>query len=152
MASPPPTVQMEQEYNCPICLGCLKDPMVLDCGHSFCHDCITNYCETWETLGDLECPVCKSQFQKGDFRRNWQLASIVEKTKRMRLSTSKEDLCSRHEEKLQLFCKEDEEMVCSICEHSLEHRGHTIILLQEAAEQYKVGTHRDLWGWNPSIL
>uniref|UniRef100_A0A670HZP4 Uncharacterized protein n=1 Tax=Podarcis muralis TaxID=64176 RepID=A0A670HZP4_PODMU len=68
---------------CPICMEYLTDPVTLACGHNFCRDCIVKYCDTWEPMqvGDLECPVCKAQIQRGSFRPNWQLANIVEKIK-----------------------------------------------------------------------
>ncbi|XP_060094569.1 tripartite motif-containing protein 10-like [Heteronotia binoei] len=136
MASAPPSTEIEQEANCPICLEFLMDPVVLDCGHSFCQACITDYCEKWETLGDLECPVCKFKFQKGAFRRNWQLRNIVKKIKLMSES-SRKGLCLRHQEKLHFFCKEDEKLVCAVCERLPEHKGHTILPLEVAAQKYK---------------
>ncbi|XP_060094574.1 tripartite motif-containing protein 10-like [Heteronotia binoei] len=136
MASAPPSIEIEQEANCPICLECLTDPVVLDCGHSFCQACITDYCEKWETLGDLECPVCKFKFEKGAFRRNWQLANLVEKIKLVPRS-SRKGLCLRHQEKLHFFCKKEEKLVCFVCKRSPEHQGHTIISLEVAAKKYK---------------
>ncbi|XP_060094579.1 E3 ubiquitin-protein ligase TRIM39-like [Heteronotia binoei] len=136
MASASPSTEIEQEAKCPICLECLTDPVVLDCGHSFCRACITDYCEKWETLGDLECPVCKFKFQKGAFRRNWQLANLVEKIKLVPRS-SRKGLCLRHQEKLHFFCKEDEKLVCAVCERLPEHKGHTILPLEVAAQEYK---------------
>ncbi|XP_060095006.1 tripartite motif-containing protein 10-like [Heteronotia binoei] len=136
MASAPPSIEIEQEANCPICLEFLTDPAVLACGHSFCQACITDYCEKWETLGDLECPVCKFKFQKGAFCRNWQLRNIVKKIKLMSQS-SRKGLCLRHQENLCFFCKEDEKLVCAVCEQSPEHQGHTIISLEVAAKKYK---------------
>ncbi|XP_060094577.1 E3 ubiquitin-protein ligase TRIM7-like [Heteronotia binoei] len=136
MASAPPSTEIEQEANCPICLEFLTDPVVLGCGHSFCQACITDYCEKWETRGDLECPVCKFKFQKGTFRRNWQLANLVEKIKLVPQS-SRKGVCLRHQEKLHFFCKEDEKLVCVVCERLPEHKGHTIVPLEVAAQKYK---------------
>ncbi|KAL8213189.1 UNVERIFIED_CONTAM: hypothetical protein K2H54_061201 [Gekko kuhli] len=145
MASAPPSIDVEEEARCPICLDCLTEPVVLDCGHSFCHGCITDYCEKWEALEEvLECPTCKFEIQKGNFRRNWQLAHLLEKMKQLPLSSGGKDLCLKHKEKLHLFCKEDEQLVCFVCERSPEHRGHTIFLLEEAAQQYKDQIHRCL--------
>ncbi|XP_077187183.1 tripartite motif-containing protein 10-like [Paroedura picta] len=137
MASASLSTQMETDIRCPICLACLKHPMVLGCGHSFCQGCITDYCEKWEPLGDLECPLCKLEFQKGDIQPNWQLAKLVEKIKLTPLSSRKEHLCRKHKLKLHLFCKEDEKMVCILCERAPEHEGHTVLLLEEVTQQYK---------------
>ncbi|XP_060094681.1 zinc finger protein RFP-like [Heteronotia binoei] len=137
MASAPPSIDVEKEVTCPICLEWLTDPVVLGCGHSFCRGCITSYCEAWERLGDLQCPVCKFKFQKGDFRTNWQLAILVEKMKLLPLSPGNKSHCLRHKKKLHLFCREDEKLLCFLCERSPEHQGHTVLLLEDAAQQQK---------------
>ncbi|XP_053235230.1 tripartite motif-containing protein 10-like isoform X2 [Podarcis raffonei] len=128
-----------EEATCPICLGYLTDPVTLDCGHNFCRDCIVKYFDTWEPMqvGDLECPVCKARMQRGNFRPNWQLANIVEKIKLLPPNKEEKDLCKKHKEKLHLFCKEDEELVCWVCERSPEHKSHTVVLKEEAAQEYK---------------
>ncbi|XP_066469221.1 tripartite motif-containing protein 10-like [Tiliqua scincoides] len=137
MASASPTLEVEEELKCPICMEYLTDPVTLDCGHNFCRDCITTYCETWEDLGDLECPLCTARIKKGNFRPNWQLANVVEKIKCLSFYLGKEHLCLRHKEKLSLFCKEDQELVCLFCERSPEHQSHKVLLLEEAAKQCK---------------
>ncbi|XP_060126925.1 tripartite motif-containing protein 10-like [Zootoca vivipara] len=139
MASAPPSIDVDQEVLCPICKDYLTGPVTLDCGHNFCQGCVTKYCDTWEPMqvGDLECPVCRVRIQKGDFRRNFQLANIVEKIKLLALNERLEDLCKTHKEKLHLFCKEDGELVCLFCERSPEHKSHTVVLKEEAAQEYK---------------
>ncbi|XP_066473226.1 tripartite motif-containing protein 10-like isoform X2 [Tiliqua scincoides] len=141
MASASPSMDVEEEVKCPICMEYLTDPVTLDCGHNFCRGCIFQYCETWEDLGeepgDLECPLCKAKIKRGNFRPNWQLANIAEKFKCLSRNRGKEHLCVIHKEKLHLFCKEDQELVCLFCERSPEHQSHTVVLLEEAAKEYK---------------
>ncbi|XP_062978510.1 tripartite motif-containing protein 10-like [Elgaria multicarinata webbii] len=145
MAEAPQPRDMEQEATCPICLEYLTAPVTLDCGHNYCLGCITNYCETWEEQGgDLECPVCRGPIQRGNFRHNWQLANIVERIKLLPLHLEKESLCARHKEKRRLFCKEDEELVCWKCKGSPEHKSHTVLPKEEAAQEYKDLIHRRL--------
>ncbi|XP_066474547.1 tripartite motif-containing protein 10-like [Tiliqua scincoides] len=131
------SASVEEELQCPICMEYLIDPVTLDCGHNFCRSCITDYCEKWEDLGDLECPLCKAKIKKGNFRSNFSLANIVEKIKLLPLNPGKEDLCLKHKERLHLFCKEDKELLCLFCERSPEHQSHTVLLLEEAAAEYK---------------
>nr|XP_020633159.1 tripartite motif-containing protein 10-like [Pogona vitticeps] len=128
---------VENAASCPICFECLTDPVTLDCGHNFCRGCITKYSEEWEWMGELECPICKAKFQKGNFRSNWQLASIAEAIKQRLQSLGEEDLCLQHKEKLPLFCKEDNKLVCFVCKQSPEHNTHTVIRKEEAAQEYK---------------
>ncbi|XP_066473928.1 E3 ubiquitin-protein ligase TRIM39-like [Tiliqua scincoides] len=129
------SASVEENIMCSICLEYMTNPVSVDCGHSFCKGCITNYCEAQE--GPLQCPICKATIKKGNFRPNWQLADVVEKIKHQSPSPGKGDLCVRHKEKLHLFCKEEKEFMCLICERSPEHRSHTVLLLEEAAEEYK---------------
>lgn len=136
MATATPASSVEQEVICPICLEWLTEPVTLDCGHNFCRRCNLKYCEKWEHLGDLECPVCKARIQKGSVRPNWQLANILERIKLLPLKTES-DSCLKHKEKLNLFCKQDKELVCVRCERSPEHRSHTMLLPEEAAQECK---------------
>ncbi|KAJ6653460.1 hypothetical protein lerEdw1_009214 [Lerista edwardsae] len=136
MASASPFMDVEEEVKCPICKEYLTDPVSVACGHTFCRVCITHHCETWEDLKKpLECFLCNARIKKGKLRPNWQLANIVEKIK---LSLGKEDLCVRHKEKLNKFCKEDQELVCGGCERSPKHQSHAVLLLEKAAEEYKL--------------
>ncbi|KAG6921747.1 tripartite motif-containing 10, partial [Chelydra serpentina] len=116
MASAAPVQGIQEETMCPICLEYLTDPVTMDCGHNFCQGCISNYCDTWEEYGSLKCPVCRDRIRKGNLRPNWQLGNIVEKIRQLELNPSQENLCETHQEKLNLFCEEDGEAVCVVCE------------------------------------
>ncbi|XP_037770810.1 E3 ubiquitin-protein ligase TRIM39-like isoform X2 [Chelonia mydas] len=50
----------------------------------------------------------------------------------------KEDLCERHKEPLKLFCEDDGETICWVCEKSRDHKSHTVVPIEEAAQEYKV--------------
>nr|XP_028566546.1 E3 ubiquitin-protein ligase TRIM39-like [Podarcis muralis] len=128
-------VVMEEDIKCPICIDYLTDLVTLDCGHNFCKACINHYCEIWKEIGPPECPICRTKIQKGNYRPNWLLTSIVENCKRC-----KGALCDRHKEKLLLFCKEDRELLCSKCELSPQHSQHSVVLL----EHIEQGIRRNL--------
>ncbi|XP_065418722.1 tripartite motif-containing protein 10-like [Chrysemys picta bellii] len=139
MASVTPVQEIQEETKCPICLEYLTDPVSIHCGHNFCRGCITQYCGTW-TKGDYDpvcCPNCRARIRKGTLRNNYQLANIVEKIKQLDIKPGKENLCERHAKSLDLFCEEDLEAVCVVCERSPEHRTHMVLLMEEAAPKYK---------------
>ncbi|XP_048347581.1 E3 ubiquitin-protein ligase TRIM39-like [Sphaerodactylus townsendi] len=180
MASGSSYTDMEGEVTCPICMELLTDPVTLECGHNFCRGCIICYCDTWEELGDLECPVCKAEMQKGNFHTNWQLGSLVKKMKEKRFHSRNprtEEADDPHEDPARLsltpelhvefesgagqvrqswlvekgdfarstrkppskalFCKEDEALICLVCDQSKEHRDHKTLPLEEASQEYK---------------
>uniref|UniRef100_A0A8C3HM01 RING-type E3 ubiquitin transferase n=1 Tax=Chrysemys picta bellii TaxID=8478 RepID=A0A8C3HM01_CHRPI len=130
MASSVSGLDMQEEVICPICLEYLTDPVSVDCGHNFCRGCVTQYCVEWAGRGSLMCPVCRSQILTGNLRPNWQLGNLVEKMKHVAV-------CARHKKTLDLFCEEDGEAVCVVCERSPQHRSHTVLLIEEAAQKYK---------------
>ncbi|XP_060094712.1 zinc finger protein RFP-like [Heteronotia binoei] len=134
MAVSSPPADMDEDVMCPICMEFLEDPVSVDCGHNFCLSCISDFCEKWEEYGLLKCPICRAHIQKENFQPNWPLVNIVTQLKFLSL---KEKLCEKHQERLQLFCKTDELLVCQMCERSPEHKQHSVVLLEEAAEEYK---------------
>lgn len=140
MASATSVTSLEEEVNCPICQGSLREPVTIDCGHNFCRSCLTRYCETLGPApeGPPTCPLCKEPFCLGSFRPNWQLASVVENIQRLR-SDAEADVCQEHGEKVYFFCEEDEVQMCVVCREAREHRTHTVRFLEEAAGPYRVG-------------
>ncbi|XP_059580826.1 E3 ubiquitin-protein ligase TRIM52-like [Alligator mississippiensis] len=138
----PPGQDMDEEATCSICLELLTEPVTIGCAHNFCRACITKYCEdaVRGSGNAVPCPSCRAQFQIGSFRLNTQLKNLVEKIKEQSLKPGKEQMatqCLEHEEKLKLFCEEDGEAICVICRESQAHRGHTVLPIQEAANDYQ---------------
>ncbi|XP_039369632.1 E3 ubiquitin-protein ligase TRIM39-like isoform X2 [Mauremys reevesii] len=134
--------KLQDEVSCSICLEYLRDPVTIDCGHNFCCVCITDYCERWEgsTSGVFFCPQCRAGFLQTTFRPNKQLANIVEGIEQLALQPDKEPkekLCEKHGKKLRLFCEDDGEAICLVCDKSRVHRSHTVIPIEEAAQDYK---------------
>ncbi|XP_059581208.1 E3 ubiquitin-protein ligase TRIM39-like [Alligator mississippiensis] len=141
-ASDPPGQDMAEEATCSICLDLLKEPVTINCGHNFCQVCITRYCEDRVDDSDdpVPCPSCRAEFQRGSFPLNTQLKNLVEKIKEQSVKPGKEQTenhCVEHEEKLKLFCEEDGNAICLICRESLAHHSHTVLPIQEAANNYQ---------------
>lgn len=133
-------VNIKEEVTCPICLELLTEPMSLDCGHTFCQACITANNRESMIGQDSSCPVCRISYQPENLRPNRHVANIVEALREVKLSPREEqkrDLCVQHGERLLLFCKVDEKIICWLCERSREHRGHQTFLMEEIAQEYK---------------
>nr|XP_056722306.1 E3 ubiquitin-protein ligase TRIM7-like [Euleptes europaea] len=46
-------------------------------------------------------------------------------------------VCQKHKEPLKLFCKDEEALICWVCDRSKEHRDHETLPLEEASQEYK---------------
>lgn len=51
------------------------------------------------------------------------------------------DMCEEHEEKLKLYCEDDQLPICLVCGMSRDHKTHNVIPINEAFENYRVGFH-----------
>ncbi|XP_060126980.1 zinc finger protein RFP-like [Zootoca vivipara] len=121
------------EFTCPICLDSFKDPVTIDCGHNFCHACLTQYCRACGK--DIPCPQCREIVQQRNFRPNRQLANVIETVKR--LQKNKQGVCAKHQVPLNLFCKEDAALVCLVCDRTRQHKHHVVVPAEDVATEYK---------------
>ncbi|NWX13722.1 TRI39 ligase, partial [Aegotheles bennettii] len=143
--------RLQEEAICPICLEYMSEPVSVDCGHNFCRGCIAKHCQEkglWAD-GPFSCPQCRASCHRSGFRPNRQLANIVESIRQLGLRGSAgtepgTPRCPQHDERLKLFCEEDEEAICVVCRESLHHRPHTVYPIEEAAEVYKVKLQKSL--------
>ncbi|NXO64742.1 TRI39 ligase, partial [Phainopepla nitens] len=145
--------RLQEEAICPICLEYMSEPVSIDCGHNFCRGCIAKHCQDkglWAD-GPFSCPQCRASCHRSGFRPNRQLANIVESIRQLGLRGGlgpelepATPLCPQHDERLKLFCEEDEEPICVVCRESLHHRPHTVYPIEEAAHVYKVKLQKSL--------
>uniref|UniRef100_A0A8C0IW91 Uncharacterized protein n=1 Tax=Chelonoidis abingdonii TaxID=106734 RepID=A0A8C0IW91_CHEAB len=135
-----PVESLQQEATCPICLEYFTEPVTLECGHNFCRACIAQCWEGSDTAAS--CPQCRENVQQRNLRHNRQLANVVEIAKLLSLQAAKgargDGVCERHQETLKLFCKEDQTPICVVCDRSRAHRTHTVVPIEEAAQEYKI--------------
>ncbi|XP_003421860.1 tripartite motif-containing protein 26 isoform X1 [Loxodonta africana] len=146
MATSAPLRSLEEEVTCSICLDYLRDPVTIDCGHVFCRSCTTDVRPV--AGGRPVCPLCKKPFKKENIRPVWQLASLVENIERLKVDKGRQPgegareqqdakLCERHQEKLHYYCEDDGKLLCVICRESREHRPHTAVLMEKAAQPHR---------------
>ncbi|XP_042202377.1 zinc-binding protein A33-like [Callorhinchus milii] len=137
MASRLPAEIWTEEIICPVCLDFFTDPVSLGCGHNFCRSCVTRSCEKQEINC---CAVCQETFPEKNLRASWALASLAEKARKLSLNPTQTENklhCEKHREKLKLFCESDKKLLCVVCSHGQEHRGHSFLPIEEAVETYK---------------
>ncbi|XP_027814193.2 tripartite motif-containing protein 26 [Ovis aries] len=146
MAASAPLRSLEEEVTCSICLDYLRDPVTIDCGHVFCRSCTADIRPI--SGGRPACPLCKKPFKKENIRPVWQLASLVENIERLKVDGGRQPgeaaqeqaearLCERHREKLHYFCEDDGKLLCVMCRESREHRPHSAVLVEKAAQPHR---------------
>ncbi|KAG7462081.1 hypothetical protein MATL_G00198720 [Megalops atlanticus] len=153
--------ELHSELTCPVCLELFREPVILECGHHFCRQCIS---QCWDAKSEESpsCPQCRKTCT-AKLRPNSLLCNVVDSVRRAREmdtrarahSLSRErtqkapasasgperspeqDHCEEHEEKLKLFCEDDQVAICLVCGMSRDHKTHSVIPINEAFENYK---------------
>ncbi|XP_017400824.1 E3 ubiquitin-protein ligase TRIM58 isoform X1 [Cebus imitator] len=142
MAAGPPAERLRDEARCPVCLDFLQEPVSVDCGHSFCLRCISEFCARSDGAqgGVYACPQCRGPFRPAGFRPNRQLAGLVEGVRQLGLGAGPAGArrCARHGEDLSRFCEDDGAALCWVCDAGPEHAAHRTAPLQDAAGRYQV--------------
>ncbi|KAG6922365.1 tripartite motif containing 27, partial [Chelydra serpentina] len=137
MAAESPVESLQEVATCPVCLEYFTEPVSLECGHNFCRACISQCWEGSDT--DISCPQCRETVQQRNLSPNRQLANVRNQPSD-EFTGSKErrtGCLGEHQEALKLFCEEDQTPICVICRESRAHRAHTVVPIQEAAQEYK---------------
>ncbi|KAI2652444.1 E3 ubiquitin/ISG15 ligase TRIM25 [Labeo rohita] len=73
----------QDELMCSVCLDLLKDPVTIQCGHSYCKSCITDCWDQEDQMRVYSCPQCRQTFSpRPALATNTMLAELVEKLKK----------------------------------------------------------------------
>lgn len=152
--------ELQGEATCSICLEFFREPVSVECGHSFCRACITR---CWERPGGgigtvtrtlpcpLPCPQCREPARPSQLRPNRQLAAVASLLRRFSLppgivgergtpavaAGAAAARCSQHGELLKLYCQDDGRAICVVCDRAREHRAHAVLPLEEAVQEAK---------------
>ncbi|XP_053352079.1 zinc-binding protein A33-like [Clarias gariepinus] len=127
----------EEDFSCPVCYEMFKDPVILHCSHNVCKVCLQQF---WETKASRECPVCRKKSLQTEPPRNLVLKNLCEtilQKRSQRSSSVSETVCSLHSEKLKLFCLDDQQPVCLVCQSSKKHINHKFCPIDEAVTDCK---------------
>lgn len=137
MAAPDLSTNLQEEATCAICLDYFTDPVMTDCGHNFCRECIRR---CWgQPEGPYACPECRELSPQRNLRPNRPLAKMAEMARRLHPpSPVPQGVCAAHREPLAAFCGDELRLLCAACERSGEHWTHRVRPLQDAADDLKV--------------
>ncbi|XP_064414830.1 nuclear factor 7, brain-like [Latimeria chalumnae] len=133
---------LEDDITCSICQELFKDPVITKCGHNFCRECV---CDYWKGNAIPVCPICRADSATSDLITNYTLRNIVEMYKKegKKSKAQSESVCSEHEEKLKLYCLEDQQAICLVCQTSRKHKNHMFLPIKEAAQEFKLDPERE---------
>ncbi|ETE61908.1 RING finger protein 39, partial [Ophiophagus hannah] len=91
--------ELQRAAICPACRGHFKDPVILDCDHSYCRACITRYWDEEAIKGNsprvVSCPQCKKVFERRNLRTNVKLAVEVKITQHLNAKTAQVPLAPK---------------------------------------------------------
>ncbi|XP_058854236.1 E3 ubiquitin-protein ligase TRIM50-like [Acipenser ruthenus] len=135
---------LENQLLCPICLEVFAEPLMLQCGHSYCKSCLSSM--TLDTYGQLRCPVSRCEVDGGSSPPNVSLARIVEAMSELNDSHPELESCLQHHNPLSLFCEQDQEVICGLCSSIGAPWNHKITPLTSVYSRMKLIVHEGWWG------
>uniref|UniRef100_A0A8C1KFW5 Uncharacterized protein n=1 Tax=Cyprinus carpio TaxID=7962 RepID=A0A8C1KFW5_CYPCA len=100
-------------------------------------DVLCDICEERKLKALKSCVVCQSSYCETHLERHLRVAGL-KKHKLMEPVSNLEDyICQTHERPLELFCRDDQTCVCSMCALT-DHKNHNTVPLEEESEEKKV--------------
>uniref|UniRef100_A0A8C1KGJ0 E3 ubiquitin-protein ligase TRIM39-like n=1 Tax=Cyprinus carpio TaxID=7962 RepID=A0A8C1KGJ0_CYPCA len=99
-------------------------------------DVLCDICEERKLKALKSCVVCQSSYCETHLERHLRVAGL-KKHKLMEPVSNLEDyICQTHERPLELFCRDDQTCVCSMCALT-DHKNHNTVPLEEESEEKK---------------
>lgn len=129
--------ELEDQLLCPICLEVFKEPLMLQCGHSYCKSCVVSLSR--ELDGRFLCPVCRQSVDCSTSPPNVTLARVIEVLQSRSEAEPTPESCPTHHNPLSLFCEADQEVICGLCGTIGNHRQHKITPISTTYCRMKVG-------------
>lgn len=140
--------ELEDRLQCPICLEVFKEPLMLQCGHSYCKGCLLSLSRHPDS--ELRCPVCRQEVDCSSSPPNVSLARVIEA---LQLPGDPEpQVCAHHRNPLSLFCEKDQELICGLCGLLGSHQHHRVTPVSTVYSRMKVGSEAaGGWGAGPPL-
>lgn len=125
--APPETIAksaaLEYYLSCPVCSQILRDPICLECNHSFCTNCLK---KAWNQDEKRTCPVCQTPGPEEMPQVNVALTGLADLYAGRLKDKSKDELCDVHIIKAGWFCETENRLICEGCESVKSHAGHKL--------------------------
>ncbi|KAL0984422.1 hypothetical protein UPYG_G00141260 [Umbra pygmaea] len=83
------------------------------------------------------CLVCLTSFCETHLQPHYNIAQLKRHTLVQACKTFEENICSHHEEQLEVYCRTDQQYICYLCSMD-EHKGHdTVSAVAQRTEKQK---------------
>ncbi|XP_014811262.1 PREDICTED: tripartite motif-containing protein 7-like [Calidris pugnax] len=125
---------LQAEATCPICLELFSQPVLTECGHSFCRPCLLAVLGTPPRPGP--CPQCRATVAPDSLRPNRSLAAVAGLAEALG-EEARQPRCPTHGEALGLFCQSCRRPLCPLCREGAPHRDHRVLPAEEAARELR---------------
>ncbi|XP_017345672.1 E3 ubiquitin-protein ligase TRIM50 [Ictalurus punctatus] len=127
---------LEEQLRCPVCLEVFSEPLMLQCGHSYCRGCVRSI--DMDPLGQLQCPVCRCAVDGDSPPPNVALARIVDALREINEpGQGPPETCNQHHNPLSLYCEEDQTLICGLCGSIGSHRAHKVTPISSVYSRMK---------------
>ncbi|XP_016117397.1 E3 ubiquitin-protein ligase TRIM39-like [Sinocyclocheilus grahami] len=87
-------------------------------------------------LHELTCLVCQSSYCETHLEPHLRVAGLKKHKLMDPVSNLEDYICQKHERPLDLFCRDDQTCVCSICSVT-DHKNHNTVPIEEESEEKK---------------
>lgn len=131
--------KIDYDIICPICKDEFKDPVIIECHHSFCRHCIGALITRSTHFGQFNCPSCKTTNRiplngVAGFTKSFYIEQLKDAKAKLK---SPYPICSEHTtEDLRFYCTKCETPMCRDCK-VLKHEGHTVESVALAAKDMR---------------
>ena len=144
--------EVPDDLTCSLCLESFTTPKVLQCGHTFCLDCLTKHVQSCSDTHSFPCPLCLKMWKLSettlqDLPNNYIAIGMIESLE-CSSNTKKSDderrlICGYCEESETVvsYCKPCSIWLCSICTKGhKKYPGfsrHEIVTSETYTQQYR---------------
>ncbi|XP_026096267.1 E3 ubiquitin-protein ligase TRIM8-like [Carassius auratus] len=97
---------------------------------------LCDICEERKLKALKSCVVCQSSYCETHLEHHLRVAGLKKHKLMEPVSNLEEYICQTHERPLELFCRDDQTCLCTMCALS-DHKNHNTVPLEEESEEKK---------------
>ncbi|XP_050993113.1 E3 ubiquitin-protein ligase TRIM39 isoform X1 [Labeo rohita] len=107
---------------------------------------LCDFCEETKLKALKSCLVCQSSYCETHLQPHLKVAGLKKHKLMDPVSNLEDYICQKHERPLELFCRDDQTCVCSMCT-ATDHKNHNTVPVEEEIEEKKtqlIKTQKDM--------